>query len=386
MRISTGMLYQTGVRTIQDQTTQMLHTQQQVATGRRIVAPSDDPIASARALEISQAQSLNSTFQTNQGSAKDSLNLLENKLYAVEDIITHTRTRAVEAGNGSYSDSEWGAIAIDIRASFDSLLGLANSQNGNGEYMFSGYQADVKPYVGNINGVSFQGDQGQRTLQVSPSRIMSVSNSGSEVFNDVKAPQGEFFAVPGNPNGGTGYVASTQTTGTYTGTQYLVSWDGTNYNVTDRATGAAVTSQTGPTLSFGNVQLEMAGTPSVGDVFEVGPSADVFKMYTNLTRALENPSSNGVSGAISQAITGMDQSLDQVLTVHASVGSRMLEVNTLEDVGSDLDVQYADTLSRLQDVDYAQAVSDLSLQQTYLQASQQSFLKITNLSLFNYLG
>jgi flagellar hook-associated protein 3 FlgL len=82
----------------------------------------------------------------------------------------------------------------------------------------------------------------------------------------------------------------------------------------------------------------------------------------------------------------MDRSLDQVLVVRASVGSRMVELSTLESVGSDLDIQYTQTLSRLQDVDYAEAVSNLTLQQTYLQASQQSFLRINQLSLFNYLS
>ena len=387
MRISTSMLYQTGVNTIQKKTAEMLNTQQQVATGRRIVAPSDDPIASARALEVTQAQGMNLTFQTNQGYAKDSLGLLENKLSAVEEIIIHTRTRAVEAGNGSYSPSELASIAIDVRANFDAMLSLANSQNGNGEYMFSGYQADVQPFTGNIDGVTFQGDQGERTLQVSPSRIMSVSNSGSEVFNDVRAPLGEFFAVPGAPNGGTGHIADAQTTGAYNGTRYSIAWDGTNYNVTNLDTAAPVVSQPGPTLTFDAIQLEMGGTPSVGDVFDVGPSANVFNMFTNMVRALENPSAtSGVIGAVAQAITGMEQSLDQVLTVRASVGSRMSEVGSLEDVASDLNVQYTETLSRLQDVDYAEAVSNLTLQQTYLQASQQSFMRITNLSLFNYLS
>ena len=387
MRISTSMLFQTGVSTIQKQTEKLLQTQQQVATGRRIVAPSDDPIASARALEVTQARNLNTAWQTNQGYATDSLGLLENKLAAVEEIYIHTRTRALEAGNGSYSDSELASIAIDVRANFDALLSLANSQNGQGEYVFSGYQADTQPYTGNLNGVSFQGDQGQRTLQVSPSRIMSVSNSGAEVFNAVRAPQGSFFAVPGSPNGGTGHVADAQTTGSYANTRYNIVWDGTNYNVTNADTGAAVVSQSGPTLSFGAVQLEMGGTPSVGDVFELGPRANGFNMFTNMVRALENPSPTvGIGGAVAQAIAGMDQALDQELSVRASVGSRMLEVDALESVGSDLDVQYAETLSRLQDVDYAEAVSNLTLQQTYLQASQQSFMRITNLSLFNYLS
>lgn len=387
MRISTSMIYQTGVSTLQKQTQQLVNTQQQVSTGRRILSPSDDPIASARALEVSQAQSLNKTFITNQGAARDSLGLVENKLAAVEDIVINTRTRAVEAGSGALAPSDLKAIATDVRGSFDAMLSLANSQDGVGDYIFSGYQSNTQPFTGNLNGVSYQGDDGQRTLQLSPSRILPVSNAGSEVFNGVRAPAGKFFAVPGSPNGGTGYVADAQTTGAYDGTRYSVAWDGSNFNVTNAASGAAVVSQPGPTLTFGAVQLEMAGTPSTDDVFEVAPRADVFNMYTNMVRALENPpATGGIGGAVSQAIEGMDQALDQVLTVRASVGSRMVEVDALETVGSDLDIQYEQTLSRLQDVDLTQAISDLTLQRTLLEASQQSFLRITNLSLFNFLN
>ena len=299
MRISTSMIFQTGVSTLQKQTQQLVHTQQQVLTGRRILSPSDDPIAAARALEVSQAQSLNKAYVTNQGAARDSLGLVENKLAAVEDIVISVRTRAVEAGSGSLAPSDLKAIATDVRASFDAMLSLANSQNGTGEFIFSGYQADTQPFTGNLNGVSYQGDDGQRTLQLSPTRIMSVSNAGSEVFNGVRAPAGKFFAVPGSPNGGTGYVADAQTTGTYDGTRYNVAWDGSNFNVTNAATGAAVVSQSGPTLTFGAVQLEMAGTPSAGDVFEVAPRANVFNMYTNMVRALENPpATGGLGGAV----------------------------------------------------------------------------------------
>ncbi len=388
MRISTAMIYQTGVSTLQKQSQQLLHTQQQVSTGRRILSPSDDPIASARALEVSQAQSLNKTFITNQGAARDSLGLVENKLAAVEDIVINTRTRAVEAGSGSLAPSDLKAIATDMRGSFDAMLSLANSQNGTGEYIFSGYQSNTQPFTGNINSVSYQGDDGQRTLQLSPSRILPVSNAGSEVFNGVRAPAGKFFAVPGSPNGGTGYVADAQTTGAYGGERYSVTWDGSQYDVTNADTDLPVpSSQSGSTLTFGAVKLEMAGTPSTGDVFEVAPRANVFNMYTNMVRALENPpATGGIGGAVSQAIEGMDQALDQVLTVRASVGSRMVEVDALETVGSDLDIQYEQTLSRLQDVDLTKAISDLTLQRTLLEASQQSFLRITNLSLFNFLN
>ena len=81
----------------------------------------------------------------------------------------------------------------------------------------------------------------------------------------------------------------------------------------------------------------------------------------------------------------LDKSLDNVLRVRASVGSRINEVQSLDSMGSQADIQYQSTISRLIDLDYAQASSTLAQKQTALQASQQAFVQTTGLSLFKYL-
>ncbi|MBX3684763.1 MAG: flagellar hook-associated protein FlgL [Rhodocyclaceae bacterium] len=303
MRVTTGMVFDTGISTIQKQTASLLHTQQQVSTGRRIVSPSDDPVASARALEVGQSKAVNARFSVNQGTAQDSLALAESHLGSVEDLLAYVRTRAVEAGNGSYSQSEFDSIAADLRGQFDALVGIANSRDATGDYLFAGYKTDTQPFVGDLAGVRYEGDQGDRTLQVSASRNIPVSSNGEDLFVN----------IPG-----------------------------------------------------------------------AGAGRDVFSMIADFVTALE--SGTGVSGAAQTAIGEMDLALDNVLTKHAAIGSRMVELDSLTSISGDLDVQYASTLSRLVDVDYAQAISDLTQQQTYLQASQQSYLRVTGLSLFDYLS
>jgi flagellar hook-associated protein 3 FlgL len=76
---------------------------------------------------------------------------------------------------------------------------------------------------------------------------------------------------------------------------------------------------------------------------------------------------------------------DNVLTVQASVGAHMKELDYLDSAGDDLDIQYAATLGDLQDLDMVKAISDFSMQQTTLQAAQMSFKTMSGLSLFNYL-
>ena len=114
MRVTTGMIYDSGLASIQKQNSRLLDTQEQVATGRRILRPSDDPVASARALEVSQSQSVNTLYAANQGYASDALKLVDSKLDAATSIVTYLRTRAVESGNGGYSASDQAAIGADI--------------------------------------------------------------------------------------------------------------------------------------------------------------------------------------------------------------------------------------------------------------------------------
>lgn len=306
MRVSTGMIYQAGTSAIQRQTADMLHTQQQLSTGRRILTPADDPVAAARALEVTQAKSVNEQYTLNQGAAKDALGLAENKLAAVVDLIQHLQERAVQGGNGTLNASDRQSIAADLRSAFDELMGLANSTDGNGQYLFSGYQGNTVPFSGDVAaGVAYAGDDGQRRLQVGPSRQIPVSDAGSDVFLRIQ--------------------------------------DST------------------------------------------GASRSLFETVGNLATALETESGSTLSASVNTAIGDLSLALDNVLRVQADVGSRLREIDALASVTEDLDLQYATTLSRLQDVDYAQAISDLTLQQTYLEAAQKSFLRVSSLSLFNFI-
>lgn len=404
LRVTTGMIYDQGVGSIQKGTAQLLHTQQQVSTGRRILTPADDPVASARALEVTQSKRVNDQFQINQGAAKDALGLYENKLSGVEDLIIAVRTRAIEAGNGAYSSNELRDIATDLRSQFDALLGFANSRDGQGEYIFAGYKGNTQAFAGDVaNGIVYQGDQGERSIQVSASRVLPVSNSGDEVFMKIPGINGRFTTAAAAANTGeavmdTGSVTTYDDTTPYRIT-LTAAGTGFTYTVEDMTVPATpVTISSGPYVSgqpinitsgSNDLTVTLSGNPADGDVFDITPggSTDVFSVFQDLIGALENGTEdNAFYNRLAHAIDNLDSSLDNVLRVRASVGSRMNEVEALENVGGDLSVQYAQTLSRLQDVDYAQAISDLTLQQTNLQAAQQSFLRVSQLSLFNFLG
>ncbi|NMG32147.1 flagellar hook-associated protein FlgL [Aromatoleum evansii] len=314
MRISTGMIFDAGRNSMMRQSADLLHTQQQLASGRRILSPSDDPIGASRALEVTQSQNVNTQFQTNQGYAKDALASLESNLGSITEILTYIRTRAVEAGNGGFSASEHQAIATDLEAQFGALLGIANGKDATGDFQFAGYQTAQPAFSGGASvpsagpgPVIYEGDDGARAMQVGSTRVMAVAEPGSKVF------------------------------------------------MADPATGESQV--------FGAIS----------------------QFITELRKDPADPTRN-IGAAVSQAIGDMDVALENVSTIRASVGSRMVELDALGELAAVQDQQYAETLSRLQDLDYNEAISRFTQQQTILEAAQQSYVRVTGLSLFNLLS
>lgn len=312
MRISTGMIYDSGVSAMQLRTASLLNTQQQLASGRKILNPSDDPVAAARALEITQAQSLNTGYGAAQSNAKGSLGLVDSQLASVGDLLTRVQQLTVEAGNASLSTQDRASIATELRATYDQLIGIANSTDGTGQYLFSGYQGNTKPFAGSVaSGVVYQGDNGQRTTQVSSSRALPVSSSGSDIFMNIKNGNGLFATSAQSQhsaNASTVTVDNTNITGGLTPTNLeLRFWNDsanalgggankTYYDLVDTATGNSVFTNTTSTpggasytlahaysngvpisltgtaapfaINYGGT-VSVTGSPQTGDTFSV---------------------------------------------------------------------------------------------------------------------
>jgi flagellar hook-associated protein 3 FlgL len=136
--------------------------------------------------------------------------------------------------------------------------------------------------------------------------------------------------------------------------------------------------------------VQPAQTP---DVFTIAPSSSqsVFKSLANLIKTLESsatllPADTAkYSNEIGFALNNLDKANDNILRVRAMIGSRMAELESLDSVNQDLTLQYQQTLSNLQDLDYAKTISDMTRKQTDLEAAQKSFMQTSQLSLFNYL-
>lgn len=201
MRISTSMIFNNGTNGIQSRQYDLYKVQQQLSTGRKILTPGDDPIGASEALKISQSRGVNQQYLDNQADATVRLNFMDGVLTNIGDQLTSVYEKAALAGNSTYGASNRGLIATELRARMQSLIGLANTQDGSGLYIFSGYQSTTKPFGSPDTGtprlyslsdtyVAYNGDTGQQALQVTAAQEMDVSENGMNVFMQVKDPSG----------------------------------------------------------------------------------------------------------------------------------------------------------------------------------------------------
>lgn len=300
MRISTNTIYQTAISKISTLQAEQSKIQQQIASEKRVLTPSDDPIAASRALSISSSQSQNTQFANNRQVANTSLTGLDTSLGSITELLVSSRTNLVGSA-GTLSADQRTVLSTNLKASLKTLIGFANTKDATGNYMYAGFNSDTAAFTATASGATYNGDSNQQLLQVDSQRKMVVNAPGDSVFQ-----------------------------------------------------------------AGGN---------------------DVFSTYSDLITILDNPASTDadVTNGVAAALASMDTAISTVANVRSSVGTRLNEIDALNDSGASRDLQYAQALSELVDLDYAQAISDLSQRKVILEAAQQSFVQITGLSLFNYI-
>jgi flagellar hook-associated protein 3 FlgL len=307
MRVSTLMMYQQNMRGITNSQSEWLKYGEQMSTGKRVNRASDDPVAASQAVVLSQAQAQNSQFATARTFATQRVSMEENTLAQVTSAIQSAQEKIVYAGNGTLSDDDRASLATDLQGIRDQLLNLANSQDGNGRYIFAGYKTETAPFT---DDGTYVGGSENVAQQVDASRSMVIGHTGDKIFD-------------------------------------------------------SLTSNAKP-----------------------GTDSNLFEMLDSAIAALNTPVSDDedaqalASAAIDKTNRGLSNSLNNVLSVRAELGTQLNELDKLDALGDDRALSQTQQMSNLVDVDWNETISNYVMQQTALQASYKAFSDMQGMSLF----
>jgi flagellar hook-associated protein 3 FlgL len=373
-------------------------TQNQISTGLSFTTAAQNPIGAGLVTDYNQALTQSQQFVTNSNSAQTSLNTEDSALTQMQTSLQSLRDLALEANNSSESPQDLSAIATQATQIQNTLLSVANTQDGNGNFIFAGFSTQTQPFALSATGATYSGDQGQRQVQIAPGQTVVVGDNGDLVFNQIKTGNGTFQATAAAGNTGTGVVstATVSDPADYTGGSFSIDFTAPNtYQVLD-ANNNVVTSGTftnGQSISFSGVQVTLTGQPAAGDSFSVAPSTNqsVFTTVQNLVNALQQQGTTSAAGeaqlnnSINVAINNIDQALNQSETVQSSVGARLNTITTQQSMASSQQVQLQESITNLQGLNFASAITSLDQQNTTLSAAMQAFTLTQGLSLFKFI-
>jgi flagellar hook-associated protein 3 FlgL len=399
MRISSIEQFQQGIDSILNQQAKLNQTQLQLATGKKVLKPSDDPAVATQLLNLSSLKANNLQYDRNINTALNELELQESVLASSGNVLQRVRELVIQANNATQGSETRAAIADEISNLADELLQLSNSKSPSGEYIFAGYNSRTPAFAKSGAGYVYQGDQGQRLLQVSEDTQLAVRDNGADVFQGMMTGDGRFLLETPATNTGDGLVKMSSTIDAISDDYTMVfvqanAGDPITYSVTGAASGVVATGtyQSGEAINFNGISIEIEGAPKNGDSYTINRSVrqDVFQSVQSIADALLAGGDTAAQSSkrvndLGQSISTIDQALEHLQSRRTIAGNRLQALDTRASENADGLLRLERQTSELNDLDFAEAVSRLNLQTTALQAAQQSYIKIQGLSLFNYL-
>ena len=417
MRLSNNLMYQNNINKILDNQQSVANAQEQVTTGEKYLTTSEAPAA------ISQGMLYSNKIQTNEQHSKN-IDQLNGRLETEETILQSINTNiqqaqelTIQAGNGAYTQDDLESIAAELSEIQKTLVNLMNTRSEDGKFIFSGYQDSTQPYQfdSTTGEYTYNGDQGQHVITIAEGVSIKSSDNGFDTFEKTDARlnvasntatvSGSITAASVYVDGQTefdsfhqaNYNADPTASATANTYSVLVSSGATaddpqTYEIyrdgaplTPTVTGEV----TDEPIDFAGMKIEFEGTaPGQLDFnLEKPGKENVLNTLQSLITGLNDGTLEGddFQQVLADGLVQLQNASEQVVFTQASLGGRMNALERVSDSNLAQDIQNKSNLSDLVEVDMAEAISELTKQETALQASQATFGRLTNLSLFDYL-
>jgi len=283
-RISTAETYRSAIGAVNNAQQFLSRTQQQLATGKKILQPADDPVAAAQIQGLQTSLSRLGTYQVNTTRAEAALAFEDDTLAGIEEVIQRARQLVVQAGNPALTPIDRRTLGTEIDGLLERVVSLANTKNASGEFIFGGLASTTQPYELIDGEVVDSNPEGSRNINMAPGLTVQVTDPGSKIFN-AEPGNGGFTVFASATNAGSGVAGLTRADPGFDSTQdYTLSFQTgaggqLEWVVTDSTLPVPVQVTgiyaDGDAITFdgGRGSITVVGTPVAGDSFAITGNA-----------------------------------------------------------------------------------------------------------------
>lgn len=421
MRISSIQIFNIANKGMADANQALVHTQEQLSTGLRVLTPADDPVASTKIMQLTTELSTIEQYEKNIDIAQNNLVLEEASLSSVSNLMQRMQELAVQAGNtATLSENEYKALASEVDARLDELTNILNTQNANGDYIFGGYKSLAPPFSGSADsGFDYVGDEGQQFIQIANNTTIASSDSGKEIFVDIESAKNTIVTSASSANKSdppvaisVGQVTDQELYDEFYPQDMVVTFNpdsnvlpaAKNYTITERTSGRIIAADqlynAGEEIVVNGVSFTITGNPISGTASPAAPGDRLFIDSSNKQNVLDSlsrfssmmktydgteESRTILEETVATTLDNFKNVQTSVLNVVSKLGARFNTLDSTRGLHLDSTLIMKDVLSNLRDVDYAEAATQLSAESMVLQAAQSAFVRVSQLTLFSRL-
>jgi flagellar hook-associated protein 3 FlgL len=401
MRVSTAQFYLQSSQQMSSKSSDVNERMAYLTSGKRVLTAKDDAVAFGTLSGYKDDLANIEKYKRNIDRAESHNNLQEVIFSDAELILNNVKEAMLQANNGAMSTEDLQALAGQVRNNFDQLLDIANTQNENGDYIFSGFQTGLQPFSQQTDGsVSYGGDTGVNELQVAKNIKIPTNQTGDAAFMNVANAIGDFTAS---------YITNTSSVAvesanitnrdTYNTSplphDYTFSFDALTNDLTVTGSAGVVFPPApyvaGQTISFDGIDVTLSGNPLPGDSFVISEQEDV-SIFETVNSAIEWMERGTVSVDQEQhqvdyntILNQMNSAMSHVTSRRVDSGIRLQVLESQKNRHLDTELAVSANKGKIEDLDFAKAISEFEQAKIALQASQQAFSKVQGLTLFNYI-
>ncbi|WP_350999838.1 flagellar hook-associated protein FlgL [Shewanella sp. TB7-MNA-CIBAN-0143] len=406
MRISTGQMFQQNTNSILNKQSATNTIMAQISSGKRVNTAGDDPVAAIGIDNLKQKNTLIDQFVKNIDYATSHIQQAESQLGQADTLVGSMKESVLRGINGSMTSAERQVIADDMRQSLEQLMSIANTKDESGNYIFAGNKTNSAPFAFNNNGdVVYSGDSGIRKSNIAAGVQVNTNVPGDDAFMNAPNAMGDYGVNYSSSQQGDFVVTSAKVTDTaaYVDNDYTYSFaftddgaGGLNVEVTDNASpanpsvyGPASFDASAP-ISFNGMEIKLEGTPEIGDTFSIEeqPQVSIFDTFSKAITLFEsgNDAQTPAGQAeLAQLLNNIDSGVNQMSQERSVTGNSLKVLQQYSDNHIDEKLINTSALSKLEDLDFASAITEFEKQQLALSAASSLFSKVSSTSLFDYI-